>query len=244
MTLTVLPNPDSPAAPDPLLVRAWPDPVLDRLGHDPRSAYCERFWLPLLGPSATLLVRRLAHELEATPDGFDLPAIDGARYLGLGTKGGARGPFARTVNRLVSFRLAHLDARDGTLLTRRKLAPLTRVQVEKLPRALRDEHAEWQADERRIPEVERLRRRSRQLALSLLECGEARDETERHLYRWRYHPALARESVTWAWERHRAALAAAGPPDDRGAPRPPGVYLGDRNVPQLHAGPIVSGPGG
>ncbi len=25
-------------------IEAWPDPVIDELGHDPRSAYVERFW--------------------------------------------------------------------------------------------------------------------------------------------------------------------------------------------------------
>jgi hypothetical protein len=38
-----------------LPVRPWPDPVIDALGHDPRSAYVERFWLGILGPSTTPL---------------------------------------------------------------------------------------------------------------------------------------------------------------------------------------------
>ena len=36
-------------------VEPWPDPVIDELGHDPRSAYVERFWLPVLGPSTVLV---------------------------------------------------------------------------------------------------------------------------------------------------------------------------------------------
>lgn len=36
----------------PLLVVPWNDPVCDQLGMDPRSAYVERFWLPLLGPTS------------------------------------------------------------------------------------------------------------------------------------------------------------------------------------------------
>ena len=51
--------------PDPLAeatvrVVPWPDPVVEEHGHDPRSAYVERYWLGLLGPTATWLVRRLA----------------------------------------------------------------------------------------------------------------------------------------------------------------------------------------
>jgi hypothetical protein len=54
-----------------------------------------------------------------------------------------------------------------------------------------------------------MRRRSRQLALSLLELGDDLETTERQLLRWRFHPAMAHESAAWAWARHRQALAAA-----------------------------------
>ena len=31
-----------------LCVEPWHDPVIDEVGHDPRSAYVETFWLPVL----------------------------------------------------------------------------------------------------------------------------------------------------------------------------------------------------
>lgn len=34
-----------------LHVVAWVDPVIDELGHDPRSHYVEHYWLGVLGPS-------------------------------------------------------------------------------------------------------------------------------------------------------------------------------------------------
>jgi len=46
-------GPDRTQAPDHLRVEAWTDPVVDRVGHDPRSTYVERFWLGVLGPSCT-----------------------------------------------------------------------------------------------------------------------------------------------------------------------------------------------
>jgi len=33
-----------------ITVKPWHDPVVDVLGHDPRSRYVETFWLPALGP--------------------------------------------------------------------------------------------------------------------------------------------------------------------------------------------------
>ena len=49
--------------------------------------------------------------------------------------------------------------------------------------------------------VEVLRSRCRTLALSLLELGEGPEEAEVQLHRWRFHPAMAHESVVWAGGR-------------------------------------------
>ena len=50
---------DIPSATPTLQVLPWSDPVIDQLGYDPRSRYVERFWLGILGPSATWLMRYL-----------------------------------------------------------------------------------------------------------------------------------------------------------------------------------------
>src|SRR3954454_5624564 len=87
-----------PSDPPPsLAVRPWPDAVVDEVGPDPRPSYVERFWLSLLGPTSVLLLRRLAHELELQPAGFDLLVEDTARSLGVGTKGGRSSPVARAL---------------------------------------------------------------------------------------------------------------------------------------------------
>ena len=65
-------SPDLSFPIDRLTVEAWPDPVIDELGHDPRSAYVERFWLGVLGPSTVWLLRRLADQFDRQPDGFEL----------------------------------------------------------------------------------------------------------------------------------------------------------------------------
>ena len=181
-------------------VRPWEDPVLDRLGHDPRDTYCERFWLPLLGPSAVLLARQLADHLERGPEGFALATEDASRSLGLGPPAGRRSAFHRTVARLVQFRLLHFDA-DDVLLARRRLPGLSRTQVLKLPAGLREAHDAWRAAEQSAPALPVLRERARSLALSLLELGEAPAEVEHHLHRLRFHPSLCREAMTWAIER-------------------------------------------
>lgn len=114
----------------------------------------------------------------------------------------------RALARLVQFDLAQHHG-DEVLAVRRKVPPLNRRQVQRLPASLQVAHQALQDADLRTPAVEQQRRRGRQLALSLLELGEDLEAVERQLLRWRYHPGLARESAAWAWDRYRKALAAA-----------------------------------
>ncbi len=183
-----------------LTVVPWPDVVIDALGHDPRSPYVETYWLAVLGPSTTWLLRRLAFRLEAEPDGFSLDLAETARSLGLGAKGGRHSPFVRALGRCVSFDLARPESHDS-LAVRRRLPPLSRRQVLHLPRSLQQGHQRWQDAQLGPRRAEHQRRRSRQLALSLRQLGEDHETVERQLRRWRFTPALAKESAAWAWEQ-------------------------------------------
>jgi len=196
-----------------LTIKPWPDPVIDQVGHDPRSAYVERFWLAVLGPSTTWLLRRMAAGLEQAPAGFDLPLADTARALGLGGDG-RHSPFVRALGRCCQFEMAQ-PQEPGVLAVRRKLPPLSRRQLTRLPEAMQAEHEAWLAADRRSPELERLQRRARLLALSLIELGEDLEQTERQLHRWRFHPSVACEASRWAWKRH-VEIATAADPDDVG----------------------------
>jgi len=123
------------------LVR-WSDPIVDARGYDPRSRYVETFWLPVLGPSATLLLRRFAMELEMAPSGVELDTDALARGLGLGVASGRRSPFRRALARCIRFGAARtLSA--GTLAVRRRLAPVPTRHIAALPIALQDLHRTW-----------------------------------------------------------------------------------------------------
>jgi hypothetical protein len=140
-------TPPEAASGDPatgtLSVVPWTDPVIDALGHDPRSPYVETYWLAVLGPSTTWLLRRLAFRLEAEPDGFSLDLAETARSLGLGAKGGRHSPFVRAISRCVDFGLARAASYES-LAVRRLLPPLSRRQVLHLPESLQRSHRQWQ----------------------------------------------------------------------------------------------------
>jgi hypothetical protein len=188
----------APSFPSPVLtVQPWPDPVIDAVGHEVRSLYVERFWLGLLGPSSTWLLRRLVTGLDAAPDGYELDLALTATELGLGVRSGRHSPFLRSIDRCCRFGAAQqVDA--TTLRVRRKLPPLTRIQVARLPLALQDAHRAWTEPPPAALGVDQLRERARGLALSLLELGEGVEAAERQLHTWRMHPAIAHDAVRWA----------------------------------------------
>jgi hypothetical protein len=196
-----LEQPEMPEQPGALSVIGWPDPVIDRLGHDPRSAYVERFWLAILGPSTTWLLRRLAAGLDASPDGFDLNLAVTARSLGLGGKVSRHGPFQKSIGRLVIFELARAIP-PNDLAVRRFVPPLPRRHLIRLDPAAQEEHRLWlQAQERPDPEVARIRSHARRVALGLFSLGDSYETVETELLGWHLHPALASDATSWAW-RH------------------------------------------
>jgi hypothetical protein len=196
-------NPTPPALPTTLTVQPWPDAVIDAVGHDVRSPYVERFWLGVLGPSSTWLLRRLVAGFDRSPDGYELDLALTAYELGLGARSGRHSPFFRSIERCCRFgAAAHVD--DHTLRVRRKLPPLTRLQLARLPSPLQEAHQAWTEPPSPGLPVDELRERARGLALSMLELGEDTETTERQLHTWRLHPAIAHEAVAWAVQRREA----------------------------------------
>jgi len=194
-------HPPSAAAGDDghgtLLVAPWSDPVIDTLGHDPRSTYVEQFWLPILGPTATWLLRRMAAGFDTAPEGFELDLADTARALGLGARGGRHSPFQRALGRCISFRLARREG-QGALGVRRRIPPLTRRHLDRLPPSLGKLHGEWSVVCDRTGSVDDARNRARRLALRLLDVGIDRSAVEIQLLRWHVHPSVAYDATTWA----------------------------------------------
>lgn len=175
------------------------DPVVDTLGHDPRSPYPERFWLPTLGPTALLLLRHIAYRFDRAPAGFTLELAETSRCLGLGERAGRNSPLARSLGRIVQFDLA-AEKGDGALAVRRHLPPINRRHVQRLPPSVQAEHDAWMAAHLSEPPLAAARRNARRTALLLLGLGDGRPEVEHALGAAGFNPALARDAAAWAWE--------------------------------------------
>lgn len=130
-TLPVLPEPH-------LRIEPWRDAVVDRIGFPLRGPYVEEYWLGILGPTSTWLLRRLDAALASNDDGVTLDLATLAGSLGLNFEPGQSGPFGRAVQRCVIFGLAQpVGAR---LAVRRSAPPLSARQVSRLPLALQEGH--------------------------------------------------------------------------------------------------------
>lgn len=127
-----------------LEIESWNDPVVDELGHDPRSDYANTFWLPILGPSAMAVARKLMEHIERHPDGSELGVADLACAVGLAGRlyDGTPGRHSRIVStllRLHQFGLAQYHTqieRPDLYRVRVTWPPLTVRQAERLPRSV------------------------------------------------------------------------------------------------------------
>ena len=129
--------------PATLTIKPWADPVIDTLGHDPRSRYAETFWLPTLGPTALLLLRHLADRFDRNPDGIELALADTSSALGLGQREGTSSPIVRTLRRLEQFDLACEDPHSDMVAVRRNVPPINPRHLRRLPHDVQAAHAEW-----------------------------------------------------------------------------------------------------
>ncbi len=191
-----------------LWVEAWNEvcPEADP-GHHPRSPYVELFWLGVLGPSATWLIRRLALRLEEAPGGVLVNTADIAGEIGLGGRQALLTAFERAFERCCRFGLVY-RGRHNTLFVRTRLPDLTDRMAGRLPPRLRLAHDVWRRQPAADPTEIAALRRARHLAMALLACGDAPDSVERQLHAWQFHPAVAFEAARWATEKHTRAAAA------------------------------------
>jgi len=189
----------------------WVDPVADPHGMHPCSRYVELYWLGIIGPSTTWLLRRLTYGLEVHGDGFDLHLPETARSLGLGDKMGKNSPFRRALARLITFELARPQG-PGELAVRQHIPPLPLRHLSRLPDTLQHSHRRWMA-EQRLSEPEQMRRRARRLATGLADAGHDRTSIERRLSGWHFHPAVAFHAAA---EASSARVAPVEPTDPSG----------------------------
>ncbi|MCB0951179.1 MAG: hypothetical protein KDB13_00310 [Microthrixaceae bacterium] len=116
-----------------------PDIRVRRVGFDLRDPYVEQCWSAVVGPSSTLLLRRMPDLWATNPPG-EIEATELSRSLGLGLGVGDRSRLMSTMNRLVQYRLARPVPDGAGLEVFRQVSPLTPHQLGRVPQWTRDTH--------------------------------------------------------------------------------------------------------
>ncbi len=158
-----------------VVIRPWIDPVVDDDGHDPRSRYVETFWLGVLGPTATWLVRRLAAGLDRSPEGYELDLGATAQAMGLSFTEGRSSPFSRALQRCVMFGIAHPIPRG--LAVRRRIPAVANRHLRRLPDEVRAAHDDWQRTTISLDDLTRAHR----LAMAMVDVGDEVEMVEHQL---------------------------------------------------------------
>lgn len=120
-----------------MIFEHFADQLVETHGHRVDSEYVETFWLPSLGPTATLMLRRVGMWVLAGPVVVD--DIDGF-YRAFGVAGtGNNSPGRRALDRLTRFGAARWAAPD-TLQVRSHLDNIRPKAVTLLPDWLATAH--------------------------------------------------------------------------------------------------------
>lgn len=116
-----------------LVIHAHPHPSLEvrRAGFSLDHRYVEQCWAPLIGPSSTLLLRRLPWLWrEGTSVSVDVGEL--GRSLGLGSAVGRNTKISRTLQRVVHFGFGEPCA-PGELDVYTEVLPLSERQLARVP---------------------------------------------------------------------------------------------------------------
>ena len=127
----------------------WIDELVEAHGFGPRSMYVEMCWLPVLGPTATLLYRRLGSWVEHNPNGVEVDLVDLSVSLGLGEGLSRNSLLARALGRLGRFEVAVW--RSEQLAVRRALPALPLRHHSRLSYSAMRLHEEFVRSNQRRP---------------------------------------------------------------------------------------------
>ena len=108
------------------------------LANDP---YIDKFWLPILGPTATLLLHELMSKALIKNDPFHSSIGELSTCIGVGNREGSASPIAKNLKRLCDFGL--ISKYNELFYVPTNIEQMPEDKLRKLSYTLQSEHKRW-----------------------------------------------------------------------------------------------------
>lgn len=159
------------------------------LANDP---YIDTFWLPLLGPTATLLLNSLMSRALYEHDQFDIELNKLSMSIGVGNREGSASPIAKNLKRLSDFGL--LSKHNEKYYVPTSIDTIEENHLRKLNSALQLEHKKWLVHLNADP-VSTQRQKARFVYSSLMLKSASTIKIRTALSRSGLHPSIIGETI-------------------------------------------------
>ena len=150
-----------------IAIKPLKDPIIDTLGYDSNDDYCKNFWLPILGPTAFLLLKHLIEKLEVNPEGYPMDTGRTSQNIGLRFRIGKHPPVRKSLERYCVLGLGKHNG-GASFVIRRSLPPLSNRHVGMLPDFITTKYSQWLSDSDDVTPGIRTRSRASQYATRVL----------------------------------------------------------------------------
>ncbi|MFN8016246.1 MAG: hypothetical protein U0R17_06550 [Acidimicrobiia bacterium] len=160
------------------------------------DSYIEQFWLPLLGPTATLLINNLTLKSLSNSQTFYISKAELSLSLGTGYRSGDSSPIQKQLIRLSRNKLIYQINSNEYLIP--KIVPqLGITQISKLSNTLRTQHDAW-ITRLEISPISTFRRKIKQLVLKLQSLDYDNQKVKNILNSTGLHPSIIAEALELA----------------------------------------------
>lgn len=176
------------------------DAVHSFFAYDP---YIEAFLLPLLGPTATLLLNNLTIQSISENQSFQIDGSELSNRVGTGNRTGQCAPVFKQLSRLTKSGLI-FEQGENEYLIPKTINPLPEYLVQRLSAKQRAEHDQW-INRLSISPLSTQRRRLKLLISRLEIMGTSQQRVNKALLSSGLHPSIISEAIAATSQKNSAA---------------------------------------
>lgn len=165
--------------------------------------YIEKFWLPNIGPTASVLLNQLSIQALICRQRFFSNTTQLSLKVGTGNRQGHNSPVNKQLKRLCQFGLI-TELKQNEFMVPRTISSINNLVLYRLTRDMQEQHAIWM-DRLSISHVSTQKRRMKALVSHLEIMGVSDLEIQNALYVSGLHPSIIGEAIASFAKKDSAA---------------------------------------